>query len=285
MNFRDVLKELEDLSTERKEVDLSELSPGEIVQRLAEENARAILKIVSSSKKIVRLATWWAETLKGGGRIVLLGAGTSGRLAIMEAAEMFPTFGIARDRVVGLIAGGKDSVFASKEGAEDSERGGKRAVTRLGLGPKDLVIGLSASGRTPYVAGAILKAEELGARTALITTNPCSYVRIDAQLRICVDVGYELLPGSTRMKSATVQKVILNAVSLIGAVIMGKVERGRMVGMIPTSQKLKARAVRTLMEEFNLEEEDAERILEESGWDMKEAFRLAELHSTSSGRI
>ena len=201
-----------------------------------------------------------------------MGAGTSGRLAVMEAAEMYPTFGIPRDRVIGVIAGGRGSVFASKEGAEDVEAEGKRAVSRLGVGKGDLVVGLSASGRTPYVKAALRRASERGSRTALITTNPCDVVSIEAHLKVCVPVGAELLPGSTRMKSATVQKVVLNTVSLLAAVLLGKVERGRMVDMVPTSDKLKARAVRTLMEEFGLTEEEATALLRSVGWSLKEAF-------------
>ena len=273
MSRRKVIEEIGRLRTERKEYDLSELSPDGIFDLSVEENARAVLALRAVREEVIRLAEWWAEALSGGGKVVMVGAGTSGRLAVMEAAEMYPTFGIARDRVIGIIAGGKGSVFASREGAEDVEAGGKRAVSRLGVGPGDLVIGLSASGRTPYVRGALERAMERGSRTALITTNPCEAVSIEADLKVCAPVGAEILPGSTRMKSATAQKVILNTVSLIGAVLMGKVERGRMVGMIPTSEKLRARAVRTLMEEFGVGEGEAETVLEEVGWDLREAFR------------
>ncbi len=273
MNLRRVLDEIKNLSTERKEYDLSSLSPDEIYILSVEENVNALLKLYDVKDEVLKLARWWADALKGGGRVILIGAGTSGRLAVMEAAEMYPTFGIARGRVVGVIAGGKRSVFASKEGAEDVESEGSRAVSRLKVGHKDLVVGLSASGRTPYVRAALKRAMERRSRTALITTNPCDVISIDAHLKVCVPVGPEILPGSTRMKSATVQKVVLNTVSLIGAVLLGKVERGRMVDMVPTSEKLRARAVKTLMEEFNLTEEKATDILKEVRWNLKEAFR------------
>ncbi len=273
MSLRRVLDEIRKLSTERKEYDLSSLSPDEIFTLSVEENVNALLKLNDVKDEVLQLARWWADALREGGRVILIGAGTSGRLAVMEAAEMYPTFGIARDRVVGVIAGGKGSVFASREGAEDLESEGKRVISRLKVGPEDLVIGLSASGRTPYVRAALKRAMERGSRTALITTNPCDVVSIDANLKVCVPVGPELLPGSTRMKSATVQKVVLNTVSLIGAVLLGKVERGRMVDMVPTSEKLRARAVKTLMEEFNLTEEEATAVLEETRWNLKEAFR------------
>ncbi len=274
MKRRRVLDEIGSLLTERKEYDLSSLSPDEIFTLSVEENVLALLKVREVRREVIRLAEWWAEALSGGGRVLLVGAGTSGRLAVMEAAEMYPTFGIPRDRVVGVIAGGKGSVFASKEGAEDVEAEGKRAVSRIGVGRGDLVVGLSASGRTPYVRGALERARERGSRTALITTNPCEAVSIEADMRVCVPVGAEILPGSTRMKSATVQKVVLNTVSLIGAVLMGKVERGRMVDMVPTSEKLKARAILTLVEEFGVGEREAEALLESVGWSLKEAFRI-----------
>jgi len=272
VNLKDVLEELRGLPTEMKGHDLSSLSPEEIIRLSVVENAEAVLKILNVKDELLTLGRWWAEILTGGGRVVMVGAGTSGRLAVMEAAEMYPTFGIPREQVVGLIAGGKDSVFASKEGAEDSEAGGSRAVGRLGVGPGDLVIGLSASGRTPYVRGALRRARERGSRTALITTNPCGTVPIEAHVRVCVPVGPEPLPGSTRLKSATVQKVILNTVSLLGGILAGKVRRGRMAGMVPTSRKLKARALNTLMEEFGLSEDEALRILEDVDWDLGRAF-------------
>ena len=273
MRYREVLEEIGKLPTERKEYDLSSLSPDEVFDLSVEENVLALLKAREVRREVIRLAEWWAETLSGGGKVVMVGAGTSGRLAIMEAAEMYPTFGIPRDRVVGVIAGGRGSVFASREGAEDVESEGKRAISRARVGRGDLAIGLSASGRTPYVRGALKRARERGSRTALITTNPCEAVSIEADIRVCVPVGAEILPGSTRMKSATVQKVLLNTVSLIGAVLMGKVERGRMVDMVPTSEKLKARAILTLMEEFGIEEREAEAVLKSVGWSLKEAFR------------
>jgi len=273
VSLRRVLDEIRRLSTERKEYDLSSLSPDEIYTLSVEENVNALLKLREVKGEVLNLARWWADTLRSGGRIILIGAGTSGRLAVMEAAEMYPTFGIARDRVIGVIAGGKGSVFASKEGAEDLESEGRRVISRMKVGSGDLVIGLSASGRTPYVRAALERAMERGSRTAVITTNPCNVISIKAHLRVCVPVGPEILPGSTRMKSATVQKVILNTVSLIGAVLLGKVERGRMVDMVPTSGKLRARAVKTLVEEFNLREEEAEGILREVRWNLKEAFK------------
>jgi Predicted sugar phosphate isomerase len=276
MDLNEVLREIFSLRTEEKEIQLDELSPKEILELSVKDNVYGLLKILEYSDKIITISEIWAESLKGGGRVVMVGAGTSGRLAVMEAAEMFPTFGIGRERILAFIAGGKGAVFSSKEGAEDRYSAGKALVSRLKLSKKDILIGISASGRTPFVKGAIDRARELGCKTVLISTNSEDRVKIRADINLCVDVGVEILAGSTRMKSATVQKVILNTVSLLGAVLLGKVKRGRMVDMVPLSGKLKARAIRTLMEEFGISKEDAEETLESSNWNLKEAFKTLE---------
>ncbi len=276
MDLNEILKEISTLRTEDKEIQLDNLSPREIVELSVKDNIYGLFRILDYYDKIITISEFWAESLRRGGRVVMVGAGTSGRLAIMESAEMFPTFGIGRDRVMAFIAGGRDAVFSSKEGAEDRYSKGKALVSRLKLSNKDLLIGISASGRTPFVKGAIDKAKNLGCRTVLISTNSLERVKIKADINLCVDVGAEVLPGSTRMKSATVQKVILNTISLLGAVMLGKIKRGRMVDMVPLSGKLKARAIRTLMEEFGISKEDAEIILRSTNWNLKEAFRILE---------
>ena len=276
MNLNEVLKEILLLKTEEKEIQLDDLSPKDIVQLSVKDNVYGLLKILQYSDKIIQISELWAKSLKDGGRVIMVGAGTSGRLAIMEAAEMFPTFGIGKDRIMGFIAGGRQAVFSSKEGAEDRYSSAKALVSRLKLSKKDLLIGLSASGRTPFVKGAIDRAKELGCKTVLISTNSEDRVKIRADINLCVDVGSEILAGSTRMKSATVQKVILNTISLLGAVLLGKIKRGRMVDMVPLSGKLKARAIRTLMEEFGINREDAEEVLKSVNWSLKEAFKNLE---------
>lgn len=284
MDLKEILKEIGNLETERKEFQIDELDYNDIVNLSIMDNIYGLLKVKEHKEKIVKVANMWAGALSVGGRVVMVGAGTSGRLAIMESAEMFPTFGISRDRVLGFIAGGKGSVFSSREGAEDKASSGRRLVSRLKLSQKDLLIGLSASGRTPYVKGAIDRAKELKCPTVLISTNPEDRVLIRADVNICVNVGSEILPGSTRMKSATVQKVILNTISLLGAVILGRVKRGRMVDLVPTSGKLRARAIKTLIDEFSLEYDEAVRLLEKTGWNLREAFGILEGKNADYGR-
>jgi N-acetylmuramic acid 6-phosphate etherase len=276
MNLDEVLREISILKTESKEISLNDLSPKEIVELSVKDNIYGLLKVLEYYDKIIQISEIWAKSLRNGGRVVMVGAGTSGRLAIMESAELFPTFGIGKDRVMAFIAGGKGAVFSSKEGAEDRYFVGKALVSRLKLSRKDLLIGISASGRTPFVKGAIDRAKEMGCKTVLISTNSEDRVKIKADINLCVDVGAEILPGSTRMKSATVQKVILNTISLLGAVFLEKIRRGRMVDMVPLSGKLKARAVKTLMEEFGISGEEAEKILNSTNWSLKEAFKILE---------
>lgn len=276
MKLDEVLREISILKTESKEISLNDLSPKEIVELSVKDNIYGLLKVLEYYDKIIQISEIWAESLRNEGRVVMVGAGTSGRLAIMESAELFPTFGIGKDRVMAFIAGGKDAVFSSKEGAEDRYFVGKALVSRLKLSRKDLLIGISASGRTPFVKGAIDRAKEMGCKTVLISTNSEDRVKIKADINLCVDVGAEILPGSTRMKSATVQKVILNTISLLGAVFLEKIRRGRMVDMVPLSGKLKARAVKTLMEEFGISGEEAEEILNSTNWSLKEAFKILE---------
>jgi len=276
MNLYEVLREISILKTESKEISLNDLSPKEIVELSVKDNIYGLLKVLEYYDKIIQISEIWAESLRNGGRVVMVGAGTSGRLAIMESAELFPTFGIGKDRVMAFIAGGKDAVFSSREGAEDRYFVGKALVSRLKLSGKDLLIGISASGRTPFVKGAIDRAKEMGCKTVLISTNSENRVKIRADINLCMDVGAEILPGSTRMKSATVQKVILNTISLLGAVFLEKIRRGRMVDMVPLSGKLKARAVKTLMEEFRISGEEAEKILNSTNWSLKEAFKILE---------
>jgi N-acetylmuramic acid 6-phosphate etherase len=276
MKLYEVLREISILKTESKEISINDLSPKEIVELSVKDNIYGLLKILEYYDKIIQISEIWAESLRNGGRVVMVGAGTSGRLAIMESAELFPTFGIGKDRVMAFIAGGKGAVFSSKEGAEDRYFVGKALVSRLKLSRKDLLIGISASGRTPFVKGAIDRAKEMGCKTVLISTNSEDRVKIRADINLCVDVGAEILPGSTRMKSATVQKVILNTISLLGAVFLEKIRRGRMVDMVPLSGKLKARAIKTLMEEFGISGEEAEKILNSTNWSLKEAFKILE---------
>ena len=176
-----------------------------------------------------------------------VGAGTSGRLGVLDAAECPPTFGTDPETVVGLIAGGREAMFAAQEGAEDREDAGAADVDALGVGPLDVVCGIAASRRTPYVVGAVARARDLGARTLFVTCNPRSQFTLDVDVAICPDVGPEVLMGSTRMKSGTATKLVLNMISTAAMVRLGKVYENLMVDLKLTNAKLVERARRIVM--------------------------------------
>jgi anhydro-N-acetylmuramic acid kinase len=188
-----------------------------------------------------------AAAFRAGGRLVYVGAGTSGRLAVLDAAECPPTFGIDPGQVLGLVAGGERALLRAVEGAEDSPDLGRQDLQAVGLGPADVVVGLSASGRTPYVLGALDHARAVGARTISIACNPGSQVSAHADIAIEVDNGPEVLTGSTRLKAGTSQKLVLNMLSTAAMVLTGKVYGNLMVDVVPTNHKLEIRA-RTIIE-------------------------------------
>ncbi|HEX4622067.1 MAG TPA: N-acetylmuramic acid 6-phosphate etherase [Myxococcaceae bacterium] len=218
----------------------------EIVRRLGAEDLRAVRAVGRERAAVARLAQAAFSALTAGGRLIYVGAGTSGRLGALDAAECPPTFGTEPGRVVAVIAGGPAALRASVEGAEDDPRAGARAVTRLRLKRRDLVCGVSASARTPFVLGALGAARRAGARTALVCCNRQARVPVD--LRLALSTGPELVAGSTRLKAGTATKCVLNAVSTATMVALGHVYRGRMVDVAATNAKLRERAVRMVAE-------------------------------------
>jgi len=217
------------------------------------------------------------ETIKcfnKGGRLIYLGAGTSGRLGVLDAAECVPTFGVSPDLVVGLIAGGMKAMTVAVEGAEDNPELGKQDLIDLKLTPNDMVIGIAASGRTPYVIGALDYAREVGASTGTISCNKDAEISKHAQFPIEVDCGPEFLTGSTRLKSGTAQKLILNMISTISMIGIGKVYNNLMVDVKPTNEKLVARAKRIIVEATGCSAEDAAQAFEAAGRDVKVAITM-----------
>jgi len=203
---------------------------------------------------------------------VYVGAGTSGRLGALDAAELPPTFGISPSRVRAVLAGGVRALRAAVEGAEDDDAAGAAALRRLRVDHGDLVIGLSASGRTPFVLGALREARRSGARTALVTSNPGATAPVD--LPVVLDTGPELLAGSTRLKAGTATKMALNAVSTAALMSLGKVYAGRMVDVRPTNRKLRARALEMVVELTGLAPAAARRLLANAGGSPKVALAM-----------
>lgn len=223
-----------------------------------------------------------AERVRAGGTVHYVGAGTSGRIGVVDAAELLPTFRLEEGVVTAHLAGGPPAIVRAAENVEDDAAGGRRDLGEVG--EHDVVIGLAASGRTPYVAGALAHAAEHGAFTALVTSNPRSELRDAVDVAIIVDTGPEALTGSTRMKSATAQKLVLHSFSTALMVRLGRTWSNLMVSMVATNQKLRARTVTILHQATGLERAACEALLEKADGDLKVALvmSLADADPTSA---
>ncbi len=206
--------------------------------------------------------------LRAGGRLIYVGAGTSGRLGILDAAECPPTFGVSSDQVLGIIAGGPDALVSALEGVEDDAAGGERDVLAVAR-PADTVVGLSASGRTPYTVSAVRAARRLGVVTVAVACNPGSPLAQAAELAIEVPVGPEVIQGSTRLKAGTAQKLVLNMLSTATMVRLGRVYRNYMVDMQALNEKLRRRAVLIVQLATGASPEEAVQVLAAAGWHVK----------------
>lgn len=270
--------QLEKLSTEQRNPDTLHIDlakPKDIVTLINREDkkiAEAVEKKLDAIAKAVELTTL---SLRNNGRLIYAGAGTSGRLGVLDAAECPPTFGTEPETVQGLIAGGKEAMFVAQEGAEDHEENGENALRELNLKKNDIVCGLAASGRTPYVHGALKYAADTGCKTILVTTVPSDQITLPVDVLIDVPVGPEVIMGSTRMKSATAQKMILNMITTGTMIRLGKVYENVMVDLKLTNRKLEERAKRIIM--FLAEEsyDNAEKLLMETDGDVKTALLMA----------
>ncbi|CAI0743502.1 N-acetylmuramic acid 6-phosphate etherase [Serratia proteamaculans] len=253
---------------------LDEMSTLEMVSCFNQEDRKvpeAIEKVLPAIAQAVDLA---AAALKAGGRLIYLGAGTSGRLGVLDASECPPTFGVPHGMVIGLIAGGPGALLKAVEGAEDDAALGEADLVALDLTATDMVVGLAASGRTPYVIGALRYARQLGCATAAISCNPDSPIAHEAQVAISPVVGPEALTGSTRLKSGTAQKLVLNMLSTGAMVKLGKVYENLMVDVKATNVKLVDRACRIVVEATGAERSQAEAALTQTGFEVKPAILM-----------
>lgn len=244
----------------------------EYVAAIHEADREAVRAVGLILPAIARAVEAVALRLDAGGRWINVGAGTSGRLGVLDASELPPTFGIAPRLVTGLIAGGPAALVDAVEGAEDDEAQGAEDVTAAGVAARDVVLGIAASGSTPYVAGALRRAKEAGALTLALVCTPGSRLAAMADLALVVETGPEVLRGSTRMKAGTAQKLVLNMLSTAVMARRGLVWRGEMVAMRPTNAKLRRRAIDMMGRLLALPAERAERLLVESGWDLPVAL-------------
>jgi N-acetylmuramic acid 6-phosphate etherase len=254
---------------------LDALSTERVVALLVDEDRRAIVATARQRRPIARAARLVAGTLAAGGDVVLLGAGTSGRLAVLEAAECPPTFGTDPRRIRAVMAGGRGSVFRSREGAEDEDDAGRAAGARLR--PHDLLIGISASSVTPFVRGALAAARSRRARTVLLTCAPGQRLARLADVVIAVRSGPEVLTGSTRLKAGSATKAVLNAITTAAMVRLGKAYENLMVDLKPTSAKLADRTRRIVAAATGEREAGVTRLLSASRGEVKTAIVMSKL--------
>ncbi len=253
--------------------DLDRLSSEEVVALLLEEDRRGLESARRLSREVALAAEWLADSVVGGGTVLFAGAGTSGRLGILEAAECPPTFGTDPARIRGVIAGGPEAVFAAREGAEDRAEDGHLAAE--GLTGGDLLVGISASSVTPFVSGALERARSRGARTILLTCAAAEAVGEPADLVLALDTGPEILTGSTRLKAGSATKAVLNAITTAAMVRAGKVFENLMVDLRPGSAKLVDRALRIIQAAAGVTREGAESLHREAGGEVKTAIVMA----------
>lgn len=252
--------------------DLDKHSPLQIARTINAEDFNAARAVKKAGKDISSAIIVAAKTHQNGGKIIFIGAGTSGRLGILEAAECVPTFGTRPSQIIGLIAGGKKAVFHSQEGAEDDKEQGKKDICKKASG-KDFVIGIAASGRTPYVMGALQEATRQGAATALISCNPKADIRF-ANIHICLETGAEVLSGSTRMKAGTATKMALNAITTGAMVLCGKTYGNLMIDVRPTNEKLLSRAAGLLCQITGITDKKARALLQKADYNVKTAVLM-----------
>jgi N-acetylmuramic acid 6-phosphate etherase len=247
----------------------------EVVRLMNEEDALVAEAVGRVLPSVAQAVDGIAERLKSGGRLFYIGTGTSGRLGVLDAAECPPTFGVAPELVQGIIAGGYDATYRAVEASEDDRQAGGRDLSERGMTQKDAVVGIAASGRTPYTIGAIEYARSHGALTVALTCVPDSEITRAAEISIVPTVGPEVIAGSTRLKAGTAQKMVLNMLSTATMIRLGYVTGNRMTNMLTRNVKLRARAVRILAAEANLSEEEALERLQEADGDLRLALVMS----------
>ena len=252
--------------------DLDRLPIGELVARILDEDARVATAVREARPAIERACEALVETLEAGGRWINLGAGTSGRIGVLDAAEIPPTFGLEPDRVQALIAGGAPALVGAVEGAEDDVGAAMRDLRKLGLSRSDALIALSASGRTPYALAGLEHARSVCARAIAITCVPESPLAQRAEIAIVAVVGPEVITGSTRMKGGLAEKMILHTLSTAVMVRLGRVQGNLMTGLRAVNTKLQERGVRILCELAGVSPAEAERALDAAGGSVEKAL-------------
>ncbi|NLB19432.1 MAG: N-acetylmuramic acid 6-phosphate etherase [Clostridium sp.] len=277
--------DLSKLTTEKRNpntMNLDTMTPLEFVSVMNKEDGKVIEAVKEVLPEIAKVITWTTEALKNGGRIIYMGAGTSGRLGVLDAVECPPTFGVSPDVVVGLIAGGERAFVKAVEGAEDSVTLGTEDLKEIGLTKDDVVIGIAASGRTPYVIHALRYARSIGVKTAIIACNKDSKMSKEADIAIEPVSGPEVLTGSTRLKAGTAQKLVLNMISTGSMVGIGKAYENLMVDVMQSNEKLKTRAENIVMAATECERDEAREKIDLANGSVKLAITMILLNTDAS---
>ena len=262
---------------------IDEVSTLELVSTISREDARIVPAVQEQLPAIARAVDLTASRLGQGGRLFYMGAGTSGRLGILDASECPPTFNTDPEMVRGLIAGGREAAFRAVEGAEDDPASGVADLDSAGIRPADVVMGIAASGVTPYVHGGLAHARRLGCSTIFFTCNPPTAALVEADVIIAPEVGPEVITGSTRMKAGTATKLVLNMITTGAMVKLGKTYGNLMVDLQPTNAKLRDRSVRILCALTGLDAADAASTLAAANGELKRAL-VMELRGVDAGR-
>lgn len=269
--------DLTKLMTEKRNertMKLDSMSPLEIITIMNDEDERAVLAVKEVLPQIATAILWTTQSLRDGGRLIYMGAGTSGRLGVLDAVECRPTFGVSPDVIIGIMAGGEKAFMKAVEGAEDSKTLGQEDLEKLNLKKNDIVIGIAASGRTPYVIHAIRYARKVGAKTVIIACNRNSEMSKEADLSIEPATGPEVLTGSTRLKAGSAQKMVLNMISTASMVGIGKVYQNLMVDVMQSNEKLVTRAQNIVIAATGCDKETAKKKIATADGSVKLAITM-----------
>jgi N-acetylmuramic acid 6-phosphate etherase len=285
-----MLENLNELTTEmrnKNSADLDRLPTIEVLKLMNEEDKKVAFAVERELPQISRAVDLIVSALENGGRLFYFGAGTSGRLGILDAAECPPTYGTPPELVQGVIAGGAAALVEAIEGAEDSVELGREDVEKYGVKAGDVVVGIAASGRTPYVIGALEEAKSRNAVTISLSCNPAAVIGQGVDVAINVVVGPEVVAGSTRLKAGTAQKLVLNMLSTATMIRLGKVYGNLMVNVQATNQKLRERVKHIVMEVTGVSYEEADKLTELSGGDARLAIVMQKtgLHATEAAEL
>jgi N-acetylmuramic acid 6-phosphate etherase len=260
---------------------LSSLSPSEIVRLMNDEDKTVAVAVDLVLSDVARAVEGIVSRLRSGGRLFYIGTGTSGRLGVLDAAECPPTFGVSPDLVQAIIAGGYEACYRAVEASEDDTEAGENDLQARGFTQRDVLVGIAASGRTPYTVGAVSYARRLGALTIALACAPRSAITEAAEVSIVPVVGPEVVTGSTRLKAGTAQKLVLNMLSTATMVKLGYVTGNRMTNVLPRNSKLQARAIRIIMAEVGIDEDSATEKLRDAGGNLPVALLMVKLGCTA----